>query len=77
MIFLSSTAIGYFPQDKFEVIRVAIVDNKVYGGSMQAMWLERLGLVIQRPRVQLQPGSLNWFASYQLGFLTMLHVFSI
>ena len=44
---------------------------------MQAMWLERLGLVIQRPRVQLQPGSLNWFAFYQFGFLTMLHVFSI
>ena len=40
VIFLSSTAICYFAQDKFEVIRVAPVDNKVYGGSMQVMWLE-------------------------------------
>lgn len=40
VIFLSSTAICYFAHDKFEVIRVAIVDNKVYGGSMQATWLE-------------------------------------
>lgn len=40
VIFLSSTAICYSPQDKFEVIRVALVDNKVYGGSMQVMWLE-------------------------------------
>ena len=32
--------ICYFAQDKFEVIRVALVDNKVYGGSMQVMWLK-------------------------------------
>ena len=41
VIFLSSRPICYFAQDKFEVIRVARVDNKVYGGRMQVMWLER------------------------------------
>ena len=41
VIFLSSRPICYFAQDKFEVIRVARVDNKVYGGRMQVKWLER------------------------------------